>query len=81
MPEPLAQRGAAGDGIGDLAADGRSELSVDEAIEDGVPQAQSGTGPAGVLRLPLPGASDNPGAVLEFLKESLETLSPTATYN
>jgi len=37
--------------------------------------------PAGVLRLPVPGASDQAGAILGFLKESLETLSPTATYN
>ncbi|HLX43446.1 MAG TPA: transcription-repair coupling factor [Bryobacteraceae bacterium] len=37
--------------------------------------------PAGVLRLPMPGGSEQAGAVLEFLRESLETLSPTATYN
>ena len=33
--------------------------------------------PAGVLRLPLPGA-DNAAAVLECLKESLDTLAATA---
>jgi hypothetical protein len=37
--------------------------------------------PAGVLRLPMPSGAEQAGAVLEFLRESLETLSPTATYN
>jgi transcription-repair coupling factor (superfamily II helicase) len=36
--------------------------------------------PAGVLRLPVP-APESASTVLEFLRESLETLSPTATYN
>jgi hypothetical protein len=34
--------------------------------------------PAGVLRLPLHSASDNPSGVLTFLEESLETLAGSA---
>jgi transcription-repair coupling factor (superfamily II helicase) len=37
--------------------------------------------PAGVLRLPLAAGGDNAGAILEFLKESLETLAPRMNTN